>query len=192
VDETEFLTVQLAFAQRLVRLANSPTRGGAFAVDAELAAVEGAVNGSENVSTVLAPPLPATDPRIRERMAQVGHVLADLPSAALFGAPEPSVLQRRRRYELVAALACSSGLPDSLLDGDRHAGCRFDTSSEYFHSRCVPTLNEQYITVWCRRLLAPYQLTIMDLFAKGGRTTEQLLHQHLGGGGITLADLGLE
>jgi len=187
MDENEFLAARLAFARRLVRLRVSPTRSGMFLVEPELAAVEGAVTDSENVNRVLVTTLPTNDARIRSYMEGVGHVLADLPSAVLFGSKVPNPVQRQRRYELVAALASSSGLPSCLLDGDKYADDQFAAQSDYFQSRDMLSLNEQYITIWCRRLLAPYQLNIMDAFSPKGRTTEQLLQQHLGSGEDALA-----
>ena len=193
MNEYEFATAQLSFAHRLRRLIQLPVRikGGNFSVDDIVRVIAGQVDGTEAVAGLVVSRIARDDRRILDNMRAAGHVLTNVPSDLLYGTPFGSDLQRVRRYELIAALLVSSGFPIQLLDGEQWRGSQFAPSAEFFRCRDNERLNEQFISLWARRLLCFYgEITdvrvegqeLRDKFARGneGMTTERLLRRQLG------------
>ena len=149
--------MQRSFAQRLRRLEELPfhPKSGHFSVDEVAGIIEGLIDGSENIAELIVHHIPRNDRRLREIMVSMNHVLADLPSALLFGSPNPTDECRIARYELVALLMFNSGFLVELLDdAARFQPKRFTPASSFFQSRQVEHLNEQKISCLARRLLS--------------------------------------
>ncbi len=194
MNATMFEAMQRSFAQRLRRLEDLPfhPKSGHFSVDEVAGAIEGLIDGSENITELIVHHIPQSDRRLREIMVSINHVLADLPSALLFGSPNPTDECRIARYELVALLMVNSGFLVELLDDTaRFQPKRFTPASSFFQSRQVEHLNEQKISCLARRLLSywgpitnvrvPHR-ELRDNLAKSnaGMTTENLLQKELG------------
>ena len=194
MDANMFEKMQRSFAQRLRRLGDLPyhPKSGQFSVDELAGTIEGLVDGNEDVADIIVHHIPQNDRRLREVMVSINHVLADVPSALLFGSPNPTDQCRVARYELVAALMVNSGfLVEFLDDATRFQTVRFTPTSNFFQARQVTQLNEQKISCLARRLLSFYgpitnvrvpNRELRDNLARSnaGMTTEHLLQKELG------------
>ena len=159
MNATMFDKMQRSFAQRLRRLEQLPfhPKSGNFSVDEVAGTIEGLIDGSEDITDLIVYHIPQNDRRLREIMVSINHVLADVPSALLFGSPNPTDECRMARYELVALLMVNSGFLVELLDdAARFQPVRFRPVSNFFQARQVAQLNEQKISVLARRLLSFY------------------------------------
>src|SRR5207248_5766207 len=89
MTQAEFETIQKKFAQRLRRLIQLPNqvKGRNFDIDAVIQAIETVTDGTEDLTGLIVETIPSHDRRLRECMVTQGHVLADVPSQALFGEP---------------------------------------------------------------------------------------------------------
>ena len=193
MNQAEFDAAQEKFAQRLRRLLELPNRvkGRRLDIDAVAAAIETLVDGTEDTTGIVVTLIPADDRRLREVMVAQDHILADIPAQVLFGEPFNNDVQRVGRYELIAALMVSSGFPVELLDdATRFERWRFTPVSNFFRSRGIASLNEQFVSCWARRLCCYYgeipnvrvvNRELRDNLARGNRgmTTEDLLEQEL-------------
>jgi len=194
MKEADFSAMQKGFAQRLVRLMQIPSeyKRGDFDIDQMANVIEELVDGTEDTSSLIVSHIPKEDRRLREVMVSINHPLADCPSTLLFGDTFSSDDQRVARYELLAVLMVTSGFPTDLLDdGARFERWRFPPVSEFFKSKKVQQINEQFISCWARRLLCFFGVItnvklpnreIRDNLARGnsGATTESLLRQEMG------------
>lgn len=194
MNATMFGTLQNRFAQRLRRLQDLPyhPRSGRFDVDDLANQVAAQVDGSEDTSDIIVPHIPANDRRLREVKASINHVLADCPSALLFGEGNPPDDMRVARYELLAVLMVQSGFTPQLLDdNDRFERRRFRPTSNFFATRHITQINEQFISCFARRLVTYHGIItdvrvpnreLRDNFARSnaGMTTENLLQKELG------------
>ena len=139
-----FEKMQRSFAQRLRRLGELPfhPRSGNFSVDEVASAIEGLIDGHENLTDIVVHHIPQGDRRLREVMVSTNHVLADVPSALLFGSPNPTDECRIARYKLIALLMVNSGFLVELLDdAARFQPVRFTPVSNFFQARQVAQLN---------------------------------------------------
>jgi hypothetical protein len=194
MDATMFATMQSRFAQRLRRLQDLPfhPKSGIFNVDEVAADIEAQVDGTEDTTDIIVRHIPKNDRRLREVMGSINHVLFDCPSALLFGQPYTSDDQRVARYELIAVLMVQCGFVIQLLDDNRRFDKRqFPPTSNFFRTRNVAQINEQFISCFARRLVCFYgtitdvrvpNRELRDNFARSnsGMTTENLLQQELG------------
>ena len=87
MNATMFGNMQNRFAQRLRRLQDLPyhPKSGRFNVDDLAAEIAVQVDGSEDTSDIIVRHIPANERKLREVMVGINHVLADCPSALLFG-----------------------------------------------------------------------------------------------------------
>lgn len=189
-----FEKMQRSFAQRLRRLGDLPyhPKSGNFSVDEVAGTIDSLVDGNEDITDIIVHHIPQNDRRLREVMVSINHVLADVPSALLFGSPNPTDQCRIARYELVALLMVNSGFLVELLDDTaRFQTVRFTPASNFFQARQVAQLNEQKISCMARRLLCFYgpitservpNRELRDNLARSnsGMTTENLLQKELG------------
>lgn len=194
MNATMFDKMQRSFAQRLRRLEQLPfhPKSGNFRVDEVADTIEGLIDDSEDITDLIVHHIPQNDRRLREIMVSINHVLADVPSALLFGSPNPTDECRMARYELVALLMVNSGFLVELLDdAARFQPVRFWPVSNFFQARQVAQLNEQKISILARRLLSFYgpitnvrvpNRELRDNLARSssGMTTENLLQKELG------------
>ena len=194
MNATMFATMQNRFAHRLLRLQDQPfhPRSGTFDIDELAAAIDSQVDGTEDTTGIIVRQIPQDDRRLREVMVSTNHVLADCPSALLFGQPPPSDAIRYARYEVIAVLMVQSGFVTQLLDDNRrYRTVCFAPTSAFFSSRNVTQINEQFVSVFARRLVCFYgRITdvqvanqeLRDNFARlnSGMTTENLLQKELG------------
>jgi hypothetical protein len=194
MDATIFGIMQSRFAQRLRRLQDLPyhPKSGRFDIDELASQIANQVDGSEDTTDIMVRRIPANDRRLREVMVGINHILADCPSALLFGEGSPPDDMRMARYELLAILMVQSGFTTQLLnDNDRFEQRRFDSTSNFFASRQVTQINEQFISCFARRLVTFYGVItdvrvsnreLRDNFARAnaGMTTENVLQRELG------------
>ena len=194
MNATMFSTMQNHFAQRLVRLREQPfhPKSGAFNVDELAAAIDAQVDGTEDITDIIVRHIPRDDRRLREVMAATNHVLADCPSALLFGQPSSPDLVRFARYELIAVMMVKSGFVTQLLDDNsRFERWRFAPTSSFFSTRHITQINEQFVSCFARRLVCFYGFItnvrapnreLRDNFAhaNSGMTTEHVLQRELG------------
>jgi len=194
MDSNMFATMQNRFATLLCRLQSQPLhpRSGDFDVDELLEAVTSQVDGTEDTSVIVVRHIPQNDRRLREVMGNTNHVLADCPSPLLFGLPFTADNVRIARYELIAALMVESGCTVELLDDNRRfERWQFAPKSNFFATRQVTQINEQFVTCFARRLVCFYGVItdvrvpnkeLRDNFARAnaGMTTEHVLQKELG------------
>lgn len=194
MTEKDFIEMQKKFAQRLVRLMQIPAqyKVGNFDLDKMADVIDQMVDGTEDISSLIVTHLPVNDRRLRERMVNLNHPLADCPSPILWGDTFGSDEIRVKRYELLSILMVKSGFPKALLDdGVRFEKWRFTPVSAFFKAQDMRELNEQFTSCWARRLLCYYgQIQdvkvagkeLRDNLARGnaGCTTEKLLRDELG------------
>jgi hypothetical protein len=194
MKEVDFDTMQTSFAQRLVRLIQVPSeyKSGEFEIDQMANVIEEMIDGTEDTSSLIVNHIPKEDRRLREVMVSINHPLADCPSPQLFGDTFSSDDQRLARYELLCVLMVQSRFPVDLLDdGVRFERWQFAPTSEFFKSRKVKQLNEQFCSCWARRLLSYFGSIanvkvpgreLRDNLARGnsGATTESLMRQEMG------------
>jgi len=194
MKEADFNTMRTSFAQRLVRLIQIPSeyKSGDFDIDQMANVIEEMLDSTEETSSLIVTTIPKEDRRLREVMVSINHPLADCPSPLLFGDTFSSDDQRVARYELLCVFMVQSGFPVDLLDdGVRFERWQFAPTSEFFQSRKVKQLNEQFCSCWARRLLSYFgsianvkvpNREFRDQMARGnsGATTESLLRQEMG------------
>ncbi len=197
MNATMFDTMQNCFAQRLRRLQDLPyhPKSGRFNVDALAAEIAAQVDGSEDTSDIIVRHIPANERKLRQVMGTINHVLYNCPSGLLFGegGTQPDDI-RVARYELLAVLMVQSGFTTQLLDDNRRfQKYRFPPTSNFFATRHIRQINEQFISCFARRLVTFYGIItdvrvanreLRDKFADSndGMTTEHVLQQELGEG----------